>query len=168
MRMLSMLLIVVGIMVLSYPSLAEEYHDYQQQKLVREWKDSLHNIHNGGDAMSLLILSAGFFYVTNDRKHGETAILLGSFTPIPFKLFTIMSGCMNYSFWKLFGYAAIGRAAKFYVVGMLFYLYGRAAENMVDGAFSMILAGLGILLSVCLLLIRRYRKRKMVEHKVEG
>lgn len=102
------------------------------------------------------------------QKHGETAILLGSFTPIPFKLFTIMSGCMNYSFWKLFGYAAIGRAAKFYVVGILFYLYGRAAENMVDGAFGMILAGIGILLSICFLLIRRYRKRKMVDHKVEG
>jgi membrane protein YqaA with SNARE-associated domain len=25
------------------------------------------------------------------RRHGETAILIGSFTPIPFKLFTIMS-----------------------------------------------------------------------------
>ena len=50
MRMLSMLLIVAGIMVLSYPSLAEEYHDYQQQKLVREWQDSLQNIHNGEEA----------------------------------------------------------------------------------------------------------------------
>lgn len=49
MKMLSMFLIVAGIMVLSYPSLAEEYHDYQQQKLVREWQDSLQNIHNGQD-----------------------------------------------------------------------------------------------------------------------
>jgi membrane protein YqaA with SNARE-associated domain len=100
------------------------------------------------------------------RKHGETAILLGSFTPIPFKIFTIMAGCMNYSFWKLFGYAAVGRAAKFYVVGILFYLYGRAAENMVGGTFSMIMLGVGVLLAAGWLLMRRFQQKKKMEKDV--
>jgi|SRR5690625_393514 len=59
------------------------------------------------------------------NRHGEAAILIGSFTPIPFKIFTILSGCMKFPFWKLFFYAAVGRAAKFYIVGILFHLYGQ-------------------------------------------
>ncbi|MDF2647345.1 MAG: DedA family protein [Paenibacillus sp.] len=94
------------------------------------------------------------------RRHGETAILIGAFTPIPFKLFTIMSGCMNYPLWKLLGYAAIGRAAKFYIVGILFYIYGRAAEHMVDSVLGVTLLVVGILLSAGWLLIRWFQKRK--------
>ncbi|MCC8437747.1 VTT domain-containing protein [Brevibacillus sp. M2.1A] len=65
------------------------------------------------------------------QKKGEVAIFIGSFTPIPFKVFTIMSGCLKFPLWKLIGYAAIGRAVKFYAVGFLFYFYGKMAENMV-------------------------------------
>lgn len=65
------------------------------------------------------------------QKNGEAAILIGSFTPIPFKVFTILSGCLNFPLWRLIGYAAIGRGLKFYIVGSLFYFYGRAAESMV-------------------------------------
>lgn len=63
------------------------------------------------------------------KKNGETTILIGSFTPIPFKVFTILSGCMNFPLWRLIGYAAIGRAVKFYAVGLLVLLYGRSAEG---------------------------------------
>ncbi|MBD0383949.1 YqaA family protein [Paenibacillus sedimenti] len=100
------------------------------------------------------------------RRHGEKAILIGSFTPIPFKLFTIMSGCMNYPLWKLLGYAAIGRAVKFYVVGILFYIYGRAAEHMVDRVLGITLLVVGVLFSVVWLLISRFRKRKKLERTV--
>ncbi|WP_213531900.1 YqaA family protein, partial [Paenibacillus cisolokensis] len=65
------------------------------------------------------------------QKNGEAAIMIGSFTPIPFKVFTILSGCLHFPLWRLIAYAALGRAVKFYAVGVLFYLYGRAAEGMV-------------------------------------
>ncbi|PZD97680.1 DedA family protein [Paenibacillus sambharensis] len=94
------------------------------------------------------------------RKHGESAILIGSFTPIPFKLFTIMSGVMNYPFWKLFGYAAIGRAVKFYIVGILFYMYGRAAEHMIDKVLGITLLIVGAVIFGIWLLIRKLRSRK--------
>src|SRR5690625_111582 len=51
------------------------------------------------------------------KRNGEAAILIGAFTPIPFKVFTILAGCFKYSIWKLLGYAALGRAVKFYAVG---------------------------------------------------
>lgn len=83
------------------------------------------------------------------RKNGDLAILVGSFTPIPFKLFTIMSGVMNFPLWKLLVYAAIGRAVKFYAVGFLFYVYSHAAESMVkDVSLYMGLIAAAILIVV--------------------
>ncbi|MCQ6560702.1 YqaA family protein [Paenibacillus mendelii] len=94
------------------------------------------------------------------QKNGEAAILIGAFTPIPFKVFTIMSGCMKFPLWRLIGYAAVGRAVKFYVVGLLFYYYGRAAEGMVKDV-SMYIFVIAVPVLVLFLLIRkRYRKKK--------
>ncbi|MFD2115415.1 YqaA family protein [Paenibacillus yanchengensis] len=102
------------------------------------------------------------------QKNGETAILLGSFTPIPFKVFTILSGCLNFPLWKLLAYAAMGRAVKFYAVGILFYLYGRAAENMVqDVSLYMFLAGIPIVL-IFLLVRRVIRKRKAAKAALDS
>lgn len=97
------------------------------------------------------------------RKHGEAAILVGSFTPIPFKLFTILSGVMNYPLWKLLGYAAIGRAAKFYTVGILFYIYGRAAEHLVDQVLSIILLAAGVVIAAVWFIVRSIRRRKKLK-----
>lgn len=94
------------------------------------------------------------------QKNGEAAILIGSFTPIPFKVFTILSGCLNFPLWRLIGYAALGRGLKFYVVGALFYFYGRAAEHMVKDVSLYIFIG-GVPLIIIFLLIRRYRMKKL-------
>ncbi|MBW7456101.1 YqaA family protein [Paenibacillus sepulcri] len=93
-------------------------------------------------------------------RRGEAAILIGSFTPIPFKIFTILSGCMNYPLWKLLSYAAIGRSVKFYAVGFLFYMYGRAAEHMVDRVLTITLVAVGILIAAGWFLIRKLRERR--------
>ena len=99
------------------------------------------------------------------QENGETAILIGSFTPIPFKVFTILSGCLNFPLWKLIGYAAVGRAVKFYAVGLLFYFYGKAAENMVQDVSLYIFLG-GIPVVVVFLLARRYLRKKKTSANV--
>jgi len=93
------------------------------------------------------------------QKNGEAAILIGSFTPIPFKVFTILSGCLNFPLWRLLAYAAIGRAAKFYAVGLLFYYYGKAAEGMVKDV-TLYIAAVAIPLIVIFLLIKRKLAKK--------
>lgn len=100
------------------------------------------------------------------KKNGETAILIGSFTPIPFKVFTILSGCMNFPLWRLIGYAAIGRAVKFYAVGLLFYLYGSSAEGMVQHV-SLYIFLIAVPILAIFLIIRKRRRNKAaakVEH----
>ncbi|MDF2835846.1 MAG: rane protein [Paenibacillus sp.] len=101
------------------------------------------------------------------QKNGEAAILIGSFTPIPFKVFTILSGCLNFPLWRLIGYAAVGRAVKFYAVGALFYFYGRAAESMVKDVSLYIFLG-GVPVIALFLFVRgRIRKRKQAAAESE-
>jgi len=93
------------------------------------------------------------------QKSGEMAILIGSFTPIPFKVFTIMAGCLKFPIWRLIAYAALGRAVKFYVVGFMFYLYGRSAAGMVKDVSLYIFLG-AIPLFIIVFFVRRAKRKK--------
>lgn len=97
---------------------------------------------------------------TRFQKNGEAAILIGSFTPIPFKVFTILSGALNFPLWRLIGYAAVGRAVKFYAVGALFYFYGRAAESMVKDVSLYTFIICVPLIAIFLFVRSRIRKKK--------
>ena len=94
------------------------------------------------------------------QKRGEMAVFIGAFTPIPFKVFTIMSGCLKFPLWKLIGYAAIGRGVKFYLVGFLFYFYGRMAENMVHNASLYVFLIMIPILLIGLWIKKRWKKRR--------
>ncbi|MFF2481472.1 YqaA family protein [Paenibacillus sp. NPDC058071] len=93
------------------------------------------------------------------QKNGEAAVMIGSFTPIPFKVFTILSGSLRFPLWKLLAYAAVGRAIKFYAVGALFYIYGRSAEGMVKDV-SMYIFAIGVPLIVIFLFVRKKMRQK--------
>src|SRR5690625_562481 len=93
-------------------------------------------------------------------KNGVAAILIGAFTPIPFKVFTILSGCFNFSVWKLLSYASLGRAVKFYAVGFIFYYYGRSSEGFIMTYLTYIMGGIA-----CMLFIIFYMKRKIQQSK---
>lgn len=119
-------------------------HSIMEKILKKSWIDSAHQLF---------------------KKNGETAILIGSFTPIPFKVFTILSGCLNFPLWHLIGYAALGRAVKFYSVGLLFYLYGKSAEGMVKHvSLYIFIIAVPILL---LFLVLRKRKRNEAAAKMK-
>lgn len=94
------------------------------------------------------------------KEKGSIAILIGAFTPIPFKVFTILSGVLKYPLWQLMVYAVIGRATKFYVIGILFYLFDRAAANMVDNVSLYIFITVVPIIVIFLLVRKWLRKRK--------
>ncbi|MGM1048311.1 MAG: class D sortase [Bacillota bacterium] len=50
-KITAVLLIVFGMFILFYPTLAEKYHDNQQEKIVREWQNSMQNISNGDESV---------------------------------------------------------------------------------------------------------------------
>ncbi|GGA81304.1 YqaA family protein [Ornithinibacillus halotolerans] len=104
------------------------------------------------------------------HRNGEAAILIGAFTPIPFKVFTILSGCFHFSIWKLIGYAAIGRAFKFYIVGISFYLFGQASEEFITNYLTYIMGGIAIILLGLFYIKRKFGKGKKqsVEKQKKG
>jgi membrane protein YqaA with SNARE-associated domain len=122
-----------------------------------------------GDSVLYKILKKKWVDKASDlfTRNGEAAILIGAFTPIPFKVFTILSGCFNFSIWKLIGYAALGRAVKFYAVGVTFYFFGRASEEFVTSYLSYIMGGIGIVLFIGFYVKRKLEKKKTAQVDVK-
>jgi membrane protein DedA with SNARE-associated domain len=100
------------------------------------------------------------------QKHGDTAVLVGAFTPIPFKIFTILSGAMKFPLWRLMCLAAIGRAAKFYIVGGLFYVFGKAADSMMGNVIWYALIAMVPIVGIYFLVRRTLAKRRAVKQAV--
>jgi len=59
---------------------------------------------------------------------GVLVIFIASFTPIPFKVFTITAGVMSMAFWPFILTALIGRAMRFFLVAGLMVLGGEKME----------------------------------------
>ncbi|USG64317.1 VTT domain-containing protein [Brevibacillus ruminantium] len=97
-------------------------------------------------------------------KNGDAAVLIGSFTPIPFKVFTILSGVFNYSLSKLMLFAILGRGIKFYLIGILFHFYGQHAKKLLDDYLEISVLSIGIFIALAWLIWNR-RKKKFAQHQ---
>ncbi len=93
-------------------------------------------------------------------KNGDAAVLIGSFTPIPFKVFTILSGVFGYSFLKLMMYAVLGRGIKFYLIGILFYFYGKQAKEILDQYQEATLLGIAVVAAIIWFIIKKRKRAK--------
>lgn len=95
-------------------------------------------------------------------KNGDAAVLIGSFTPIPFKVFTILSGVFNYSLTKLMLFAILGRGIKFYLIGILFHLYGKHAKVLLDEYLEIAVLGIGAVVAIAWLVWNKRRKNRLI------
>lgn len=93
-------------------------------------------------------------------KNGDAAVLIGSFTPIPFKVFTILSGVFNYSLTKLMFFAILGRGLKFFLIGFLFYLYGKHAKELVDSYMEASLLGAAVVVAILWFVFRQRQRNE--------
>lgn len=72
-------------------------------------------------------------------EYGGWAILFAALTPFPFKVITIFSGAVGFPV-PLFVVAAIvGRAARFFVVAGLLWLYGRPIREFIEKRLGLVL-----------------------------
>lgn len=94
-------------------------------------------------------------------KNGDTAVLIGAFTPIPFKVFTILSGVFNYSLTKLMLFAILGRGIKFYLIGILFHLYGKHAKVLLDEYLEISVLGIGAIVAIAWFIWNKRKKKKL-------
>lgn len=64
------------------------------------------------------------------------AILSAAFTPIPYKVFTVAAGVFEVSLTTLVAASAIGRSARFFMVGGAIYLFGAQVKVIIEKYFD--------------------------------
>jgi undecaprenyl-diphosphatase len=72
------------------------------------------------------------------NKYGAWAILIAAFTPIPFKVFTILAGVMNLEMRPFIIASIIGRGARFLTIGILIYIFGESIQSFIDDNFEIV------------------------------
>lgn len=63
-------------------------------------------------------------------------LAIASFTPIPYKVATIAAGAVQMDFFPFVAVSAIGRSARFFLVGGLIYYMGPAIKIFIDKYFD--------------------------------
>jgi len=93
------------------------------------------------------------------QTHGVMAVLVASFTPVPFKLITVSSGALCLSLRKLIFWSTLGRGARFFVVAGIITLYGQSARQFLESSsFSCLTLGLGVIGVIAYLVRMRLKK----------
>ena len=67
--------------------------------------------------------------------HGALIILIASFTPLPYKLFTITAGLLSVNFFSFLVFSLIGRALRFYLVAYITKQHGILILNYLNRYF---------------------------------
>jgi membrane protein YqaA with SNARE-associated domain len=79
--------------------------------------------------------------------YGFAGILIAAITPIPYKVFTIFSGMMNYSLPLLILASILGRGFRFYVVSAIIRIFGPTVKPFIEKHLEWcFLAGTGLLI----------------------
>jgi len=74
------------------------------------------------------------------------AIGIAGFTPIPYKVFTISAGAFDINFTVFVIVSAVSRAARFFLVGGLIYIFGPKIQAFIEKYFNMLAIAFVVLL----------------------
>ncbi|WP_419193503.1 YqaA family protein [Kolteria novifilia] len=88
------------------------------------------------------------FELVRDWYHGNAfaSILLASFTPIPYKIFTIASGVFHVGLPVLIVASLVGRSARFFLVAAVIYKFGPKVKEYIEKYFNIATVVMAILL----------------------
>ena len=74
-------------------------------------------------------------------EYGAWFILVKGFTPIPFKLVTIVSGFMDYPLWQFMGLALVTRGGRFFLLAFVFNRYGDGLRVWIERHLTAVVVG---------------------------
>lgn len=72
------------------------------------------------------------------EKHDFWIVFAAAFTPIPYKVFTILSGLMQMRILPFIIASAIGRSLRFFLVATLIYAFGEPVKRFIDRYFNLL------------------------------
>lgn len=82
---------------------------------------------------SLIDKSEDFF-----NRYGVWAILIAAFTPIPYKVFALLSGILQLNMKKFLIASLIGRGGRFITLGVLITIFGDDIRGFLENEFQSI------------------------------
>lgn len=108
---------------------------YQFYELIGQKIVDLYNLQSAVD-----VVSAKY------HEHAFFAIFTAAFTPIPFKVFTIVAGLVKISIISLVVASAVGRSARFFIVAGLIRIFGEKIQYFIEKYFNLLTIAFTILL----------------------
>ena len=81
-------------------------------------------------------------------KIGWILVMIGGFTPFPYKIITVSCGILNVNFLLFTLFSAISRFLRFFLVGFIVYKFGEQTKKIVDKYFNIITIIIIILISL--------------------
>jgi membrane protein YqaA with SNARE-associated domain len=69
---------------------------------------------------------------------GEWIVFIAAFTPIPYKVVTILSGAMQLNLVSFTIFSVLGRGARFYLVAALLYIFGDSLKGFIEKYFDLL------------------------------
>ena len=76
--------------------------------------------------------------VAKYNQNAVISILLASFTPLPFKVFTISAGVAKLPFTAFVLSALVGRGSRFFLLSALIYRFGEPVKVFIDKYFNLL------------------------------
>lgn len=72
------------------------------------------------------------------NHYGSLIVLVGAFTPIPYKVITILSGAMRLNFIQFTLYSIIGRGGRFFLIAIFLRVFGEKVRNLIEKYFDLL------------------------------
>ena len=95
------------------------------------------------------------------NKYGVAAVLLASFTPIPFKLVTVSSGVLGLPLNKLIFWSTLGRGARFFIeAALIMFLGAKAVEYLAGASFAVLTFSMALLILLLYLIYTFFKRKK--------
>tara|TARA_Y200000002_G_C22376821_1_gene535483 strand:+ start:70 stop:660 length:591 start_codon:yes stop_codon:yes gene_type:complete len=94
------------------------------------------------------------FFTEKFDEFGWLIVIIGGFTPLPYKVITISSGILNLNIYLFILFSLISRGARFILVGYLFYKYGLSIKSKLEKNINII--SILLILIFLIFLITRY------------
>ena len=107
----------------------------------------------GPDIVSLLDLEAHaerFMQIYHD--YGHWAVLVAGFTPVPYKVATILSGVAGYPMASFLAASFIARGCRFFLITVILWKYGSNLQEFVERRLGLVTLAMTVVIAVLILI----------------
>lgn len=81
-------------------------------------------------------------------EHGQLALAVAALTPVPYKVFTILSGMLGMGLKTLFLVSLVGRGLRFFAEAIIVSAYGETAIVAISANFELATLSAGLLITI--------------------